>query len=66
MRAVTVLDIANQLPLGRIAPTASFVRHHNIIFRAGTPKPAPLVAMFQITMKEPSERSHPGSLGFLT
>jgi hypothetical protein len=66
MRAVAVLDIANQFALGRIAPTTSSVRHHNIILSAGAPKRAPLVAMFQITMKEPSERSHPGSLGFLT
>ena len=66
MRAVAVLDIANQFALGRIAPTTSFVRHHNIILSAGTPKRAPLVAMFQITMNESFDRPRPDGVGFLT
>jgi hypothetical protein len=52
MRAVAVRDIANQLSLGRIAPTTSFIRRDNLIFCAATPKHAPLVAMFQITMND--------------
>jgi hypothetical protein len=43
MRAVDVRDIVNQFSLGRIAPTTSFVTLHNPIFRAATPKRAPLV-----------------------
>jgi hypothetical protein len=38
MRAVAVHDIANQLSLGRIAPTTSFVRRRNPIFCAAKPK----------------------------
>ena len=37
MRAVAVHDITNQLSFGRIAPTTSFVRRHNLIFCAATP-----------------------------
>jgi hypothetical protein len=66
MRSVTVCDIGNQLSLGRIAPTTSFVRRHNPIFCAATPKRAPLVAMFQITMKEPFNRARPDGVSFLT
>src|SRR5262249_19081034 len=52
MRAVAVRDIANQLSLGRIAPTTSFVRRNNLIFRAATPKRAPRVAMFQCHQRQ--------------
>jgi hypothetical protein len=40
MRAVAVRDVANQLSLGGIAPTTSFVRRHKLIFCAATPKHA--------------------------
>jgi hypothetical protein len=63
---VDVCDIANQFSLGRIAPTTSFARRFNRIFCAGTPKRAPPVAMFQITMNESFDRPHPDGVGFLT
>ena len=66
MRAVAVRDIANQLSLSRIAPTTSFVRRHNLFFCAATPKCAPLVAIFQITMNESFDRPRPDGVGFLT
>jgi hypothetical protein len=66
MRAVAVRDIANQLSLGRIAPTTSFIRRDNLIFCAATPKHAPLVAMFQITMNESFDRPRPDVVGLLT
>src|SRR5262249_36556477 len=66
MRAVAVRDIANQLSLGRIAPKTSFVSRNNLIFRTATPKPAPLVPLFQITRKEPLDRPRPDGLGFLS
>jgi|SRR6516164_860328 len=66
MRAVAVRDIANQLSLSRIAPTTSFVRRHNLFFCAATPKRAPLVAIFQITMNESFDRPRPDGVGFLT
>jgi len=43
---VDVRDIANQLSLGRIAPTTSFVTRHDLIFCAAKPKLTPPVAMF--------------------
>jgi hypothetical protein len=66
MRAAAVREFANQLSLGRIAPTTSFVRRHNLIFCPATPKRAPLVAIFQITMKEPFDRHRSDRLDFLT
>jgi hypothetical protein len=66
MRAVDVRKIAKQLSLGRIAPTTSFVRRRNLISCAATPKRAPLVAMFQITMNESFDRPHPDRASFLT
>jgi hypothetical protein len=65
-RAVAVRDFADQLSLGRIAPTASFVRRRNLIFCAATSKRAPLVAMFQITMNETFDRPRPDGAGFLS
>ena len=64
MRTVAVRDIANQLSLGRIAPTTSFVRRHNLIFYANTPKRAPFVAIFQITMNKSFDRPRPAGVGF--
>jgi hypothetical protein len=66
MRAVDLRDIANQFSLGRIAPTASFVRRHNLIFYAAAPKRAPLVAMLQITMNESFDRPPPDNVDFFT
>ena len=66
MRAVAVRDIANQLSLGSIAPTTSFIRRHHLNFCAVTPKRATLVAMLQITMNESVDRPRPYRVSFLT
>jgi hypothetical protein len=66
MRTVDVRDIADQFPLGRVAPTTSFVGRHNLTFYAARPKRAPPVAIFQITMNEPPDGSRPDGVGFFT
>jgi hypothetical protein len=61
MQATDVRDIANQLSLGCIATTTSFVRRHNLILCTAEPKRGTLLATFQITMNESFDRP-----GFVT
>lgn len=64
MRAMDVRNIADQLSLGRIAPTTSPVTRHNPVFCAVTPKCTPLVSMFQTAMNKSLDHPGPDGAGF--